>query len=119
MCVMEVRPGQHSVTVAQACAHNVNTVRGDLDMFEKLIRARGEWLGIGSKFERIRHDLDNAYADLLNMFGEELRDYVQSGHDHPHPVTGNERVHAPAADAEEIAHVASDIAHRAAEYETR
>lgn len=119
MCIMEVRPGQHSVTVAQACAHNVNTVRGDLDMFEKLLRARDELRGNGTRFERIVNALNDAYSDLLDMFGDELTDIVQTGHDHPLPIVGNERVHAPAADESEIARLATDVAHRAGKFETR
>ena len=35
MCIMEVRPGQHHSTITQACAHNIDTVVGDLEMSGK------------------------------------------------------------------------------------
>lgn len=117
MCIMEVRPGQHSVTIAQACAHNVSTVDRDMDMFRKLLVARGDTMGV-AKLDTAQHYARIAYESLLAMYGDELADYVQAGHDHPQEITGNERVHAPGADADMV-NVARDIAHRAAKFETR
>lgn len=132
---MEVRPGQHSVTIAQACAHNVSTVDRDMDMFRKLLVARGDTMGV-ARLDTAQHYTRIAYESLLAMYGDELADFVQSGHDHPHEITGNERVHAPSADADmidnaalvargidvgkaEITQIAIDVAHRAAKFETR
>lgn len=91
MCIMEVRPGQQSSTIAQALAHNVSTVERDMDMFELLVQARG-----GEKMLRdLQHAHDHlrkAYATLLMVFGIEIATAVQDGeghvHDHDH---GNER----------------------------
>lgn len=92
MCIMEVRPGQASSTIAMALAHNTTTIGGDLDFFEKLVAARGETVLL-AQLQQAHDHLRRAYADLLAVFGEEIASEVQSpeGHVHQHDHVGNER----------------------------
>lgn len=90
MCVMEVRPGQRSSTIAQAAAHNISTVERDLDMFEKLLAARGE-LVILDGVRKLHQDLYKVYAGLLEVFGEEVGREVQDWEGHIPHSEGNER----------------------------
>jgi thiamine monophosphate synthase len=83
MCIMEVRNGQHSSTIAQAMAHNVSTVERDLDMFELLLKARKDDESLATVIEAHDH-LRKAYAGLLMQFGIELAEEVQNGHSHAH-----------------------------------
>lgn len=95
MCIMEVRPGQRASTIAQAMAHNTSTVERDLDMFEKLLKARGEEELLRS-VERAHQHLRAAYADFLEVYGEELVDEVAAGHnadEHVHAIDGRDHVH--------------------------
>jgi hypothetical protein len=110
MCIMEVHAGQKSSTIAQALAHNVSTVERDMDMFEKLVEARGA--------NELLHDLQfahdhlrKAYAMLLEVFGIEVAIQVQDekGHVHTHD-HGNER------SLIEVAHHDAGLARR---FETR
>lgn len=92
MCIMEVRPGQKSSTIAQAMAHNISTVERDLDMFEMVLQARGQ----EDILTAIRHEHDSlrkVYAGLLEIFSEEVsREVIHwnsaPAHEHVH---GNER----------------------------
>lgn len=92
---MEVRPGQHSATIAQAMAHNTSTVERDLDMFKPLLEARGE-TDILAKIEEAHQHLKAAYEQFLSVFASELHTHIHthgdvpddSGHSH-----GNERTH--------------------------
>lgn len=115
MCIMEVRPGQRSETIVQACAHNANTIIGDLQMFEKLASARSE-TEVLRVINEASHHITHAYAVLLSSFGEMLAKDCQDSnghwtnpqpHDHPH---GNERTFSKEVDA------ATKLAHT---YETR
>jgi len=91
MCIVEVRPGQRSVTISQALAHNVSTVERDMDMFEKLVEGRGE-RELLADLQGAHDHLRKAYATLLMVFGFEVAAEVQDKdghvHDHDH---GNER----------------------------
>ena len=81
MCIMEVRPGQHHSTITQACAHNIDTVVGDLEMFDVLLAARGR----GEHSDRLRdiHDrLRVAYGDLLALYSDLLAGEVLADQDH-------------------------------------
>jgi len=69
MCIMEVRAGQRSSTIAQACAHNTRTVIDDCDMFAKLLDSRGEHERVRG-VRRIQADLERGYAAALELFGE-------------------------------------------------
>lgn len=91
MCIMEVRPGQHSSTIAQALAHNCSTVERDMDMFELLLQARGE-TDMLADMQGAHEHLRKAYATLLAQFGIEVAKAVQDseGHVHNHD-HGNER----------------------------
>jgi hypothetical protein len=40
MCIMEVRVGQKTSTIAQAMFHNTYTLLGDLDMLLEVLKAR-------------------------------------------------------------------------------
>lgn len=81
MCVMEVRIGQRSSTIAQACAHNVSTVERDLDMYEKLLLARGETTVLAA-IRGAHVQLRSAYAQLLDAYGTEVAVAVRDHHDH-------------------------------------
>ncbi len=91
MCIMEVRAGQHSSTIAQALAHNTSTIERDMDMFEKLVSARGEKELLADLLYAHEH-LRKAYATLLACYGMEVAKAVQDeeGHVHNHD-HGNER----------------------------
>lgn len=94
MCIMEVREGQHTSTIAQAMAHNTNTVIGDMDMLEKLMAKRGED-DLLVAVKRAHDNLRRAYADLLDVFGEECASEVMDRAGHVH---GNERSLVAVAD---------------------
>lgn len=91
MCIMEVRPGQASSTIAQAMAHNVSTVERDMDMFEELLKAREDFESLRTVQHAHEH-LRKAYAGLLAEFGVQVGREVQNpeGHVHKHD-NGNER----------------------------
>ena len=86
MCVMEVRAGQRNSTIAQACAHNVNTVVGDLDMFVSLLRANGH-AADAQAAANVQATLSRSYVDLREMFATFA---VEEPHNHGESV-GNER----------------------------
>jgi hypothetical protein len=90
MCIMEVRPGQQSSTIAQAMAHNTNTVIGDMDMLEELLKARGDFESLATVQHAHGH-LKSAYAGLLMQFGTEVAKEVQDENGHVHQSVGNER----------------------------
>jgi hypothetical protein len=134
MCIMEVRPGQRDSTIAQAMAHNVATVVGDLEMFDTVLNARrihergDQQMDTDAAIAEVRraHDqLRTAYAGLLGLFGAEVGRHVEhwhaTDHDHPHD-HGNERTDYPHIGADRSASlvaVAHADAHRAREFETR
>jgi hypothetical protein len=113
MCIMEVRPGQHSLTIVQACTHNLNTVLGDLDMFRKLALARNE-PDMVRVIDEMQAHTKIGYAAGLDLFGEKLAQDHQDGKGHwdmptdsPH---GLERTFS------EVVNRATGLAHP---YETR
>lgn len=71
MCIMEIRAGQHSSTMIQACAHNLDTVLGDLEMFKGLIVARNRQ-DILNEVNRANDQIQHAYAGLLGLFTREV-----------------------------------------------
>lgn len=75
MCIMEVRPGQTTATVAQAMAHNTSTIERDLDMFRKLLEARKEGVHL-TLVNRAQSLLHEAYAIFLEQFGEFVAEEV-------------------------------------------
>src|SRR6266581_4259568 len=103
MCVMEVRPGQRSSTIAQAMAHNLSTIERDLDMFKPLLEARGEHQLLAT-IESGHQHMKAAYADFLECFIHEIQHEIQSGHDHSHGDhdSGSERIHVHPVDADLI-----------------
>jgi hypothetical protein len=126
MCIMEVRPGQRTATIAQAEAHNINTNRGDIDLLRPLLAARGDHESL-ALVEEASQALDTAYAAFLKVYAKTLQHEVESGHDHPHAdeMVGSERK-LPAPDQEMIESVAIPLraaaklaAQRARRYETR
>lgn len=90
MCEMEVRPGQRSSTIAQACSHNVSTVDRDLDMFEHVLAARGETRAL-EEIRAIHVDLAKCYERLLRVFGGEVRHEVEAWNHAIPGENGNER----------------------------
>ena len=110
MCIMEVRSGQHSATIAQALTHNMSTWERDAEMFAALAAARGESTLIAS-VEQARDLAHRAYAIMLDVYGEEVAAEVAdpAGHLHTHD-HGNERSFV------EVAHHDAQLARR---YETR
>ena len=109
MCIMEVRAGQRSDTIAQALAHNVSTIERDLDMFEVLLKAREDYECLKTVM-RAHESLKRAYADLLMQFGIELAKHVEDHEGHVHQHNGSERTFV------EEAHHSAQLARR---YETR
>lgn len=90
MCIMEVRPGQKSSTIAEAMAHNVSTVERDMDLFRALMKARGDDERLRA-LDHVQGMLTHAYADLLEMFGEEVNLEVADWEGHVPHSHGNER----------------------------
>lgn len=105
MCIMEVRPGQRSSTIAQAMAHNLSTIERDLDMFKPLLEARGE-TELLATVQAGHEAMKVAYASFLDCFIHEIQHEVAHGHGDAHDThVGNERVHAHVhspADQEQI-----------------
>jgi hypothetical protein len=116
VCIMEVREGQRSSTIAQAMAHNTSTIERDLDMFRPLLEARGE-TSLLAEIEAAQRALGVAYQHFLAVFAAEIERDVQHQHQ-PDAVIGAERVHVHASDAE-FATAARVAEHRAERYETR
>jgi hypothetical protein len=120
VCIMEVRAGQRSSTIAQACAHNAATVERDIDMFIGLLEARGE-RDKATALHRAQAHLRRAYADLLMLFtafvaAEEEHVHVLRDH-HPgddQPVGGERR-----PDQETLVAAAHHDAQLARRHETR
>lgn len=76
MCIMEVREDQPTSIVAQACAHNVSTIERDLDMFERMLEARGVRAAITEHVYRAHESLRTAYSALLNAYSVAVADNV-------------------------------------------
>lgn len=114
MCVMEVRAGQHHSTIAQAEAHNINTVVQDLDMFAAVLDTRGEPVK-AQRIREIQERLSSSYEDLLDLYCGMLAAEV---HDEAgHLNLGGDREY------ESVFELVHDVVHRdikhAAAYETR
>lgn len=97
MCIMEVRPGQRTATIAQALAHNTSTIERDLDMFRKLLEARkeGDHVELVNRAQKL---LNEAYAIFLEQFGEFVAEEVNPDNhvhtdDHGHERTFVEQAH--------------------------
>ncbi len=86
MCVMEVRPGQHHATIAQAMAHNVQTVVSDLEMFRAMLLAREDRNALA--VQRASAKLAQCESDLLDIFAQFVTDEVVKDH---HDEIGSER----------------------------
>lgn len=71
MCIMEVRKGQESATMAQAMAHNLSTVERDLEMFAEVLTARGDDTGARA-VRLLRSNVEGDYRFALAMFAGEL-----------------------------------------------
>jgi hypothetical protein len=108
VCVMEVRAGQRSSTIAQACAHNTATVERDVNMFRKLLEARGD-TAKAADLAQAQRELQKAEANLLELFGE----FVSAEY---HPVDGLGEDHG--SERTFVAQAAHD-ARLARRYETR
>jgi hypothetical protein len=81
MCIMEVREGQKTTTIAQALAHNLSTSDRDFDMFIKVLESRKDT----DTLVTVRHAQDlthRAYAAMLEVYGEELEQALTHHHDH-------------------------------------
>jgi len=130
MCVMEIRSGQRTSTMAQAMAHNVGTIRSDLELFLPLIEARGD-IEARILIQEAQEHMDEAYARFVQVFANEVSREIAHVHDEP---IGNERIHVSPPDQriieeaaklgrpgmkEEFTKVATVDAHRAEKYETR
>jgi hypothetical protein len=114
MCIMEVRPGQHAATIAQAMAHNVSTIQRDLEMFKPLLKARGETLTL-AKVDVANRYMTEAYELFLEVFASEVTNQVASGDIADD--AGSERVST--ADEHLISDAMHVAAHDAEKYETR
>lgn len=89
MCIMEVRPGQHASTIAQAMAHNASTLDRDLDMFKALLASRGD-LATHQAVADAQVRVNAAYEALLDIFQQEILAH-EANLDHEHEPVGNER----------------------------
>jgi hypothetical protein len=132
---MEVRAGQRSSTIAQAMAHNTSTIERDLDMFRRVMEARGERETALAQLDAAQADLRSAYERFLAMFAREIADDVANGQHEPDAVIGAERVHTHPVDADAVARMSLPqdnqpttavvlaarraAVHRAERYETR
>lgn len=117
MCIMQVRPGQHTATIAQACAHNASTIDRDLEMFKALIVARGQTAEL-AKLDKAMAHIHAGYEALYTIFADEIMAEVQNG-DHDHDAEhGSERIERH-ADHQLIAHAMAVATHRAERYEER
>lgn len=85
---MEVHEGQRTSTIMQAEAHNTKTVISDLEMFVKLLEKRGDTESLVA-VRRAYENLNRAYADLLEQYGELVGSEVMDHEGHMHE--GNER----------------------------
>jgi hypothetical protein len=112
---MEVRPGQHDVTIAQALAHNLSTADRDFDMFVEKLRGEkkhnDDVINLVLEAQKRTHD---AYALMLMQFGlyvaaacTDEEGHLLAPHDHEH---GNERTFVETVVAE---------TNKARAYETR
>lgn len=136
MCIMEVNRKQLSSTIAQACAHNTNTVKGDLEMFRELLAHRlpsGDPANDALLQEyHLAYDTVTAgYEQLLHLYGQmvarEAFDPEAHVHDHDHAHEGSERVVGDPVVAglahNQLVQIAEDIVRRdesrAHPYETR
>lgn len=117
MCIMEVRPGQRSSTIAQAMAHNLSTIERDLDMFKPLLEARGEHELLATIEEGHEH-MKAAYQHFLDCFIHEIHHEVEHGHDHDHGDHAGERVYDGDLETA-LLHQAHHDAQLARRYETR
>lgn len=108
MCIMEVRPGQHTATMTQAMAHNASTLDRDLDMLLEIVKARGDHMGEAT-VSQAQYHVHAAYAILLSEFGMEVGAVAEDdqGHVHEH---GSERTLV------EVAHHDATLARK---FETR
>lgn len=136
MCIMEVRPGQHDSTIAQAQHHNTQTIVGDLTMWRTVLveRARHESgdqrldteAAIAEVDQAHRH-LTAAAAGLLGLFGAEVGRHVEhwtTPHPyvlgtHVHEGNGNERRSIVLPPSVTLASIAAQDADRARMFETR
>lgn len=115
MCIMEVRPGQHDSTIAQAQAHNLGTVVGDLVMFATLLQSRGredEAAEVDQLKEAVTRNMEHA----LDLYSRFIATEVNEEHPEVH--------HIGAIDSYEtllstIAAIVERDRNRARHYETR
>lgn len=104
MCIMEIRPGQHASTIAQAVAHNLSTIDRDCDMFVATLDAQGRPQD-AQQVRELQAAIHGNYSAALSLFAHEVREDLEHWHtatdDHTHDHHGNERslaaiVHADA-----------------------
>lgn len=94
MCIMEVREGQHHSTIAQAQAHNTNTVISDCAMFARMLDARGrheeanEVLGIQRQLETSYESFLDLYTSFLT--GEIMSELAGFSHSHGEDMEAHE-----------------------------
>lgn len=127
MCIMEVRPGQHDSTIAQANAHNVNTVVGDLDLWIPILETRTERAAGGDRLygesvlttvKGARQRLHAEYAVLLGLFGSEVARAVEHWQQDHGPL-GTERDHHHGDDGRVLVDAMNRAVRLGREYETR
>ncbi|MGH7487136.1 MAG: hypothetical protein ACREMY_16265 [bacterium] len=113
---MEVRPGQHRSTIAQACAHNISTIERDMDMFEALLRAEDAGRDVMEDVTVAHAALKVAYDKLLGCFEAELTHDVLSGR-YASEAHGHE--HVKPVDRDVVTHAVESVVHAAERFETR
>lgn len=105
MCIMEVREGQHTATIMQACCHNASTLDRDLEMYVSLTRKRGDDAARKAAAEA-QQMVHRAYEILLAGFEAEVLTEVR---DLPHS-HGEERAVIEAAKDDVIKKVVHEVA---------
>lgn len=82
MCIMEVRAGQRTSTIAQAMAHNVKTITSDQDMLMAVLEARDEKELLAHVREAQKH-LQLAYERFLHCYAVAVEEDVIHGRGQP------------------------------------
>jgi hypothetical protein len=90
MCIMEVRVGQKTSTIAQAMFHNTYTLLGDLDMLLEVLKARKDHDSLET-VNAVHEHIKRASALLLTQFGMEVANETQDHEGHNPDEHGHER----------------------------
>lgn len=90
MCIMEVRPGQHTSTMVQAELHNTQTVLSDLEMLRDVCTARKDQRCL-THIDRVENALTVAVNRLHKFYQEEVEAHESDPHGTLDSQVGEER----------------------------